>query len=172
MDTQKKAMTKWIALIIIIVVLGGLVAFLMWSKSNTEESREIYPEATEQTGKPSGTTQTPTPSIPTPDTTATQPSTYKDGTYKATGTYASPAGEETLDVSLTLKDGVVTLLSVTGNASNPASKNWQTKFIADVNAQVVGKKLNEVQVDSVSGSSLTPAGFMDAIAKIKTQAKA
>ncbi len=37
---------------------------------------------------------------------------------------------------------------------------------------VVGKKIDEVQLTKVAGSSLTPKGFMDALEKVKTEAKA
>jgi hypothetical protein len=42
---------------------------------------------------------------------------------------------------------------------------------ADYKQYVVGKKIDEVQLTKVSGSSLTPQGFNDALAKIKAEAK-
>ena len=122
------------------------------------------------------------PSVPQPplvqENPATNPPTesvsavnYKDGTYEATGAYRSPAGAETVPVKLTLKDGVITSVTVTPTATNPKSVRFQGLFIGGVNAAVVGKNINEVNLDKVSGSSLTPKGFNDALAQIKAQAK-
>jgi hypothetical protein len=36
---------------------------------------------------------------------------------------------------------------------------------------VVGKNISELQLTKVSGSSLTPQGFMDALEKIKAEAQ-
>lgn len=115
--------------------------------------------------------------VPTvPDTTGTPPAqamnTYKDGSYSAVGDYVSPGGAETVAVSLTLSGGVVTDATVTGQATRPESKNWQGKFISGYKTLVIGKKIDEIALTKVSGSSLTPKGFNDALAKIKVQAKA
>lgn len=99
-------------------------------------------------------------------------SAYRDGTFSATGEYNSPAGEETIDVSLTLKDGVVTDATFTGNATNPRSVAMQGNFEAGYKALVVGKSLDDLNLTVVNGSSLTPHGFMDAVADIKAEAKA
>jgi uncharacterized protein with FMN-binding domain len=98
-------------------------------------------------------------------------SVYKDGTYAAKGNYNSPAGLETVDVSLTLKDDTVTNATVSGEATNPKSKVMQGNFVDGFKEFVVGKSLDDVAVDVVNGSSLTGKGFMDAVAKIKAQAK-
>ena len=97
---------------------------------------------------------------------------YKDGAYSATGSYVSPAGEESIVVDLTIKGDTVSDVTVTSQATRRESKEWQGKFISGVKAQIVGKKINEIALTKVSGSSLTPKGFMDALAKIKVQAKA
>lgn len=99
-------------------------------------------------------------------------STYQDGTYSATGHYTSPAGAESVEVTLTLKDGVVTDAQFTGNATHPASKKWQGNFAAGFKDQVVGKKLDEIKLGVVNGSSLAPKGFMDAVAQVKAEASA
>lgn len=95
---------------------------------------------------------------------------YKDGTYAAVGDYTSPGGSESIDVSLTIKDSVVTDATVTAKAVNPNSKEYQAKFISGYKAEVVGKSLAQLQLGAVAGSSLTPKGFNDALADIKTQA--
>lgn len=95
---------------------------------------------------------------------------YKDGTYKAVGTYDTPEGEESVTVSLTLKDGVVSDANVTANATGGRSLRYQQMFIGGYKAVVVGKSIEALSVGKVSGSSLTPIGFNNALSQIKTQA--
>ena len=102
----------------------------------------------------------------------TDDAAYKDGTYTATGDYTAPPGAEKIDVSLTLKGGVITAVTVTPTATDEVSKKMQTAFAGGISTAVVGKSLGEAKVGVVSGSSLTPAGFNDAVSKIKTQAQA
>lgn len=97
---------------------------------------------------------------------------YVDGTYEATGTYTSPGGTESIDVSLTLEDGIVTAVEVTSNAENPNSVRYQTAFISGIEAEVVGVAIDDLDVDRVSGSSLTSGGFDDAVAQIQDEAAA
>lgn len=97
---------------------------------------------------------------------------YKDGNYEAVGSYVSPGGEETVNVKLTLKDNVITDSEVVGNATLPASVKFQDVFIENYKQYVVGKNIDEVQLDVISGSSLTPKGFNDALELIKQDAKA
>jgi hypothetical protein len=99
-------------------------------------------------------------------------SIYRDGTYSANGVYRSPAGGESIRISLTLKDDVVTAATFSGDATNPKSIAMQTAFGAGFEAQVVGKSIDEVNVGVVNGSSLTGGGFNEAVAKIKAEAKA
>jgi hypothetical protein len=95
---------------------------------------------------------------------------YKDGTYSATGKYNSPAGAEELDVTLTLKKDIVVDAKVTEKAVNKISIRMQDQFAAGYKQYVIGKNIKDIQITKVSGSSLTPEGFNDAVAKIKVQA--
>lgn len=120
-------------------------------------------------------TTTTTTTTTTTDTTTPPPvtsSVYKDGSYSAVGTYTAPSGEESIGVSVTLAGDVVKDVSVTANATNSDSKKYQQKFIAGYKTMVVGKKISDIKLSKVSGSSLTPNGFNDAIAKIEAGAKA
>lgn len=97
-------------------------------------------------------------------------SSYKDGTYEAEGDYVSPGGPEQVGLKLTLKDGVVTDSTFTPMAERPMSVNFQGQFAEGYKEFVVGKRLDEINITKVSGSSLTPQGFHDALAKIKAEA--
>lgn len=106
---------------------------------------------------------------------AAQPSTggtFADGTYSATGEYQAPSGTESVDVTITLEGGTVTAVEVVGNATDPQAILMQGQFVGGIAAVVVGKKIDELQVDKVGGSSLTSGGFNRAIDEIKADAAA
>jgi uncharacterized protein with FMN-binding domain len=95
-------------------------------------------------------------------------STYENGDYTATGQYGSLPSSIT--VTVTLVDDVITAVKVTPHATNPTSLDLQRRFADAVPAVVVGKRIDEVKVGRLAGSSGTPDGFNDAIRKIKEQA--
>jgi uncharacterized protein with FMN-binding domain len=99
-------------------------------------------------------------------------SEYKDGTYTATGSYQSPGGPDHIGVTVTLKNDIITSASITPEPGDRTSAHYQSLFASGYQAVVVGKDISTLHVDAVSGSSLTPIGFNDAISQIKTQAKA
>jgi len=158
--TNKKGGKLWGmvgAIIVIAVVIGVFVG--------------TRPSA--QTAVPIDTTDTnpaatSTASLPPADTT----STYKDGTYSAIGDYTSPGGAESIQVTLTLQNDIVTDATVVSDATRPNSVKFQGEFIAGYKAQVIGQDISTLNLTKVSGSSLTPKGFDDAVAKIKVEATA
>ncbi|WP_295034269.1 FMN-binding protein [uncultured Microbacterium sp.] len=97
--------------------------------------------------------------------------TYKDGTYTADGSYQTPETVEKITVSITLAGDTVTAVKVTGDPQASETEHYQSQFIGGISAQVVGKKLDEISVSRVSGSSLTSKGFTQALATIRTEAK-
>ncbi|HEY0248861.1 MAG TPA: FMN-binding protein [Gryllotalpicola sp.] len=99
-------------------------------------------------------------------------STMKDGEYSATGHYTSPGGDSAVAVTLTLKSGVVTKVTVTPKAENPTAQQYESMFSSGVSGKIVGKKITELNVTKISGSSLTSQGFDKAIADIEQQAAA
>lgn len=103
---------------------------------------------------------------------AQQASLYTDGTYTADGSYRSPAGEESVTVSVTIDGGVVTAVTTDTESNSEKSRKFKGLFAAGVGQAVVGKSIDELSLTVVNGSSLTPGGFMDALAKIKAEASA
>lgn len=97
--------------------------------------------------------------------------TYKDGTYTADGAYQTPETVEKISVSITVHGDTVTAVEVTGDPQASETKHYQAQFIGGISAQVVGKKLDEISVSRVSGSSLTSKGFTQALDAIRTEAK-
>lgn len=129
--------------------------------SNTIDTATQLPTTTKETSGSGSTTTPPTP----------QASIYKDGTYTATGSYVSPGGRQGLQVTVTLKGDVIVSSNVVERAVDRESRQFQNKFISGYQQLVVGKNINAVKLGKVSGSSLTGAGFNDALAQIKAQAK-
>ena len=115
------------------------------------------------------------PPTPEPIATTTQIETikllYKDGVYSSDGEYLTPGGSEKVAVKITLKNDVIVDAQVEAEAIRPTAVRYQDIFIKNYKQLVVGKKISELQLNKVSGSSLTPKGFNDALAKIKVQAK-
>ncbi len=95
---------------------------------------------------------------------------YKDGTYTADGSYQTPETVESISVTLTVADGVVKDVEVTGDPQARETEEYQAKFIGGISEEVVGKSLDELNVTRVAGSSLTSGGFNEALKSIKEQA--
>jgi hypothetical protein len=95
---------------------------------------------------------------------------YKDGTYEMIGNYVSPGGPREVGVTLTLANGVISDASAEVMATDATSQRFQGEFVNNFKPMVIGKSIDEVVLEKVSGSSLTPKGFNDAVNKIKTAA--
>jgi uncharacterized protein with FMN-binding domain len=115
------------------------------------------------------TTEEPSTSDETPDAGVAE-SGYADGDYEAEGSYINPGGESSVKVELTISDGTISDVDVTPQATDGTSKQFQTKFAGGVANEVVGKSLDDLDVQKVAGSSLTSEGFNDAIESIKAEA--
>ncbi|WP_426320407.1 FMN-binding protein [Microbacterium sp. E-13] len=102
--------------------------------------------------------------------TRTGTGSYVDGTYTAEGSYATPESVETIEVTVTLKDDVVTAVDVTGKPQKRESQQYQGQFIGGIADVVVGKDIDDIEVSRVAGSSLTSRGFNQAIQAIKSEA--
>lgn len=95
---------------------------------------------------------------------------YADGTYTAEGSYQTPETVEQISVTLTLADGFVTDVEVTGDPQARETEQYQGQFIAGIADEVVGVAIDELNVSRVAGSSLTSGGFNAALEDIKDQA--
>lgn len=125
-----------------------------------------------QSQKKASTTAETTPAVQQEEVVAEESATqYKDGTYQVVGEYVSPGGPREVDVTVTLAGDVITDATFVGKATDAPSMRFQGEFKEGFEPMVVGKNINEVNLTKVSGSSLTPKGFMDAIEKIKAEAQ-
>ena len=97
-------------------------------------------------------------------------STYADGTYTAEGSYATPESVETIVVTVTLENDIITAVDVTGDPQKRESEEYQGRFIGGIADVVVGQDIDQISVSRVAGSSLTSGGFNQAIDTIKSEA--
>lgn len=144
-----------------IAVLAGLT--LAGSLASCAAQTEADP-----TDETSSEATTPAPETPS----ETGDATYADGTYTEAGSYTAPSGSETISVTITLKGDIIESVEVVGEATDPQAKLHQGEFISGISGVVVGKNIDEIQVDKVGGSSLTGNGFNAAVEAIKADAAA
>lgn len=164
MDTPKTLNKSIIAIIVVVLLVAAAGVVIAINNK----------EAAITTDTSSETAQTSTADTSGEGTNNTIASTgnYKDGTYNAEGSYRTPGGEESIDVKVTLADGVISDVTVTQNASGGEAEEYQSKFSTSYKSEVVGKKIDEVSLSRVAGSSLTPLGFNTALDTIKSDAQA
>jgi uncharacterized protein with FMN-binding domain len=158
MEPSKNNLAKPLTFAGIILLIAGIVGLTSMNKGAPADTTNTPAAGTEST-----TTTTPTPTVST--------TRYKDGTYTADGNYISPGGAEKVVVALTVKNEIVVDSVLTIKAERPISVDKQTVFAAEYKQYVIGKKLDDISVGKVSGASLTPKGFNDAVEKIKVQAQ-
>mgnify|MGYP003494088353 FL=1 len=94
--------------------------------------------------------------------------TYADGKYQATGWYGGLPSH--IEVTLTLESDVITAVSVVPAATNLTSLDLQERFAEVIPAVVIGRRIADLEVGKIAGSSGTPVGFNDALDQIRTQA--
>jgi hypothetical protein len=158
---NKRTTTTIIILIVTALLIGGVVFFSQQNNSK-EDARKTELTKTNTDNKQSS---------PPPQNDLA--ANYKAGDYNATGHYQSPGGEQEIKVSVTLdSDGKITDTSAQPDNKSSDSRFYQGSFISNYKDKVVGKKIDEVKLDHVGASSLTPGGFNDALEDIKNQAKA
>lgn len=148
--------------LIIIVVIGLVITGLSISKNNDEKPITNQPKA--------DIVESVTPP-PVDNNDSVSSDSYKDGTYTSNGEYYSPGGTESLDVTITIKDGKITSSSVAPQAASRESMEYQDDFVNNYDKQVKGKDIATLKLGKIAGSSLTPYGFNNAIEKIRNQAK-
>jgi len=149
------------------VGVAGAVALAGCAASDTTAETTTEP-STGNTATPESST-TPTPAASASEEAASS-STYADGTYTAEGSYATPESVETIVVTVTLDDDIITAVDVTGDPQKRESEEYQGRFIGGIADVVVGQDIDQISVSRVAGSSLTSGGFNQAIDTIKSEA--
>lgn len=111
-----------------------------------------------------------TTTLPTPDTSNSSQSNLRDGTYAAEGSYNTPGGIESIGLTVTLNKGIIKNIDLEQQASGGDTAIYQARFASGYKPLVIGKKIEEVKLNRVAGSSLTSDGFNKALESIKRDA--
>lgn len=148
--------------------LVGIAGALLLSGCSADASSAATPGTAGVSASPQSTAEAATPSS---SAGASSSIAYKDGRYTADGSYQTPETVEKITVSVTIADDTVTAVKVTGDPQSTETTHYQGQFIGGISTVVVGKKLDDISVHKVAGSSLTSTGFNQALAKIRAEAK-
>jgi len=152
-------------------IAAGLTLSVLAACSSSNNTASDAPTAeTSTTSSTAGSPSTPAPTTPSTSTSASTEIRYRDGSYTAKGWYGG--GPSSIDVEVTLDDDLITAVVVTPNATDPTSLDYQNRFAGGVSQAVVGRHVDDVELDRVAGSSTTPDGFNDALRQIRSEAAA
>ncbi|HET6924991.1 MAG TPA: hypothetical protein VFH39_04135 [Candidatus Saccharimonadales bacterium] len=173
---EQHSKRKLAATVLTIFVIAGTVLVADHMKSELSAAPKTFtPAATSATtNNGAGTTQssTATGSSGAGSATASTTSGYKDGTYTAASSYYVPHGNESIQVNVTLSNGVITKSSVQNSEGDPTSASFQENFAASYKSYVVGQKLADLRLGVIAGASDTTQGFANALSQIASQAQA
>lgn len=149
--------------------------------NNTDDESPDVNEAEEETVTKQSVAQTQQAAAPqtaTSPTTATTPtpvaasSGYKDGTYTKTAGYSVPHDQNSITVTIVVKNGAITSVSDNHDYGSNESSRYISRFDSAISSKVVGQKLGSVSLSRVGGASLTTNGFLSALSAITKDAKA
>lgn len=129
------------------------------------------PDATDTASSPdaASTTTEASASTETESSDATD-SAYRDGSYTVRGIYGGAPSYMTITIDLS--DDVITDVDVEPMPeNNDTSRGYQERFAAAVPDEVIGKSIDDLEVDVIAGASGCAVGFNDALTKIRDQAR-
>lgn len=159
MEEEQSSNKLVVGIVVVVLIAAATAGVVFWT--NRSSNQQTVSDDTNKTAQPS-----------TSSNTSASNGTYKDGTFTAEGSYSTPGGQESIDVKITLSGGVITAADVTQKPISQEARTYQAAFVSGYKSQVVGKKIDDVSLSRVSGSSLTPNGFNNALDTIKSDAKA
>lgn len=142
------------------------------TKDDTDDDSKKIDDTTitKKDTPPEPVTTTPVPSNPTPKPPVTTPTPSTTKSYTAEETYFVSNNKYTIDVTLGVKDGVVTTADVMyGNKDTGYQHPLQKKFDESYSTQVIGQKLESISLSRVGGASLTTQAFNKAVQDIIKQ---
>ena len=152
-----------------LITVGTLLAGCAAGEEVTINGDEYAgrPQTTGTSATPSAQATTRAPSV------APTGGPYADGRYTSSQTYGvvdDLVEQDSIDVTLTLTDGVVTDLEVVGHPFAERSKEYMQDFVNEVNAEVVGRSVEDAHVTALAGASKTSEAFNEAVDAIAAQA--
>jgi uncharacterized protein with FMN-binding domain len=169
---ERKITIPLIGITLVILIGAGIAVKVHRNTSAVAAQTAVYPLRDSTPSVVSNAATGGVVSSATPTGVSTEsPSQYKDGTYQADGQYLSPEGNETVGLSITLDNGVISDVVITPKSQDSQGKFYQQRFAQGITTIVKGKTLDSTfDVAHVNGASLTGKGFNAAIQAIRTQA--
>ncbi len=146
----------------------GAIAGTLLTSCGTSTPAVIDTPTVDSTSSVSSSTSSEATVAPSSNEQAHQ---YRDGTYATVAHYRAPSGEETINVSITLQNDVITDATYAGTATVGKSARYQQAFGEGYKQYVIGKKMDDLALDVVSGASLTTKGFTTALSQVKGMAQ-
>lgn len=177
-EYTRQSTRKLVATIVTIIVVAGIVVFADHLKSSASTGNSVASTSSQTTpssgtaGSSSSTSGSTGSSSSSSASSGSSTSGYKDGTYTASSSYYVPHGNESIQVSVTISNGVITSSSVTNSEGDPTSAYFQQDFASSYKSYVVGQKIADLQLGVIAGASDTTQGFNDALSQIQSQAQA
>jgi uncharacterized protein with FMN-binding domain len=72
----------------------------------------------------------------------------------------------TTEFSISLQDDIITAISAEYVSGDHEDERYHRRFAANIANKVVGKKISEIDLDTVGGASLTTEAFMNFITSL------
>ncbi|MCA9354311.1 MAG: hypothetical protein KC877_02200 [Candidatus Kaiserbacteria bacterium] len=142
----------------IIVVVLIAVGFAMTKSSDTPTTITTEPETSLPVAE--------TPAVTDTESADTMTTVIADGVHTTAVTYLTPANNEyLLDVSLTTENGVITDANIVYSQGAEKDPNAQ-RFEGAYKEEIIGKKIDELDLSRVGGASLTTGAFNGAVDNI------
>ena len=92
-----------------------------------------------------------------------------DGNYEQNVTYSSPAGDDIVDISISVLNNTITSVSLKPTHAAPISENFIKNYNQSIQSLVVGKKIDQINLPhNVAGSSLTNAAFKQYLSQLES----
>lgn len=90
-----------------------------------------------------------------------------DGTYSNAITYASPGGQDSTNITVTISNGVISDVTLSPIKAGEVSTNYINNYDRNIKPLVIGKKISEIKLPAnVAGSSLTNEAFKSYLQKL------
>jgi uncharacterized protein with FMN-binding domain len=155
------------AVVALILIVAIPAAILLLVRSGDEKSGSTTKPTPAALQEPSTATQ---PNVAS--STATSPSTYKDGLYTKKIGYEVPEGDtNSIEVKIEIMDSIVKSVSIISEYDGRESKKYISNFEGAISGAINGKKINELPKSRLAGASLTTSAFNQAIDQVLLSAK-
>ncbi len=97
--------------------------------------------------------------------------TYKNGTYSAAQSYRVPGGTNRTNLTITVKNDVITNLDNTNTYDDQKSAFYIEEFEDAIQSEVVDIDISSISLNRVGGASLTTAAFSEALQTALNEAR-